>query len=166
MTSNHIINNILSFNGSQEQSYHNASINYLTPKQRLCLKSPLINVDNKYNKFFPSFSFFNKEFKLGNHLIDLFSDCFSFYSCSSNTKKHIKKLDDIALRALSNPSSTIVVSNASIENHVITLISHIHFFKNHVATSISHIYFFNKPVVKTIHRAINITMTEAKLFAI
>jgi len=130
------------------------------------LKSPLIDVDNKHNKFFPSFSFFNKEFKPENCFIDLFSDHFSFHSCSSNAKKHIKKLDDIALRALSNPSSTIVVSDASIKNHVITLISHIHSFKNHVATSISHIYFFDKPIVKTIHRAINITMTEAKLSAI
>jgi len=121
-------------------------------KQRLCLKSPLINVDNKHNKFYPSFSFFNKEFKPGNHLIDLFSDHFSFHPRSSNTKKHIKKLDDITLRASSNLSSTIIVSDASIMNHV--------------TTSISHIHFFNKPVIKTIHRAINVTTTEAKLFAI
>ena len=38
--------------------------------------------------------------------------------------------------------------------------------KNHIATSISHIHSFNKPVVKTIYRAINVTMTETKLFAI
>ena len=76
-------------------------------KQRLCLKSPLIDVDDKHNEFFPLFSFFNKEFKLGNCFINLFSDCFSFYSHSSNTKKHIKKLNDIMFRALSNPSSTI-----------------------------------------------------------
>ena len=102
--------------------------------------------------FFPSFYFFNKEFKPGNYLIDLFSDCFSFHPCSFNAKKHIEKLDDIAFRALSNPSSTIVVSDTSIKNHITTLISHIHSFK--------------KPVVKTIYRAINITTTEAKLFTI
>ena len=56
------------------------------------------------------------------------------------------------LRALSNPTSTIVVSDASI--------------KNHIATSISHIHSFNKPVIKTIHRAINVTTTKAELFAI
>jgi len=121
-------------------------------KQRLHLKSPLINVDNKHNKFFPLFSFFNKEFKPGNYLIDLFSDHFSFYPHSSNTKKHIEKLDDITLKASSNPSSTIVVSDTSIMNHV--------------TTSISHIHSFNKPIIKTIHRVINIITTEAKLFAI
>ena len=109
-------------------------------------------MDNKHNKFFPSFSFLNKKFKLGNCLIDLFSDHFSFHSCSPNIKKHIKKLDNKVFRASFNPSSVIVVSDASIKNHVTMLISHIHFF--------------NKPVVKTIHRVVNVTMTEAKLFAI
>ena len=121
-------------------------------KQRLCLKSPLINVDNKHNKFFPSFSFFNKEFKLENHLTDLFPDHFSFHPHSPNAKKHIKKLNEIVLRALFNPTSTIIVSDTSIKNHITTLIFHI--------------YFFNKPVIKTIHRTINVTTTKAKLFAI
>ena len=152
LPSNHIINNILSSNRLQKQSSHNASIDYLIAKQRLHLKSPLINVDDKYNKFFPSFSFFNEEFKPGNHLIYLFLDCISFHPCSSNTKKHIEKLDDIAFRASSNPFSTIVVSNASI--------------KNHIATSIAYIHSLKKPVVKTIHRAINITTTKAELFTI
>ena len=152
LLSNHIINNILSSNKSQEQNCHSASIDHLTNKQRLCLKSPLINVDNKHNKFFPLFSFFNEEFKPGNHLINVFSDCFSFHPCSSNNKNYIGKLDDITLRASSNPSSTIIVSDTSIMNYIATLISHFHSF--------------NKPIIKTIHRAINITTTEAKLFAI
>ena len=138
--------------GSQEQSCHNVSIDYLTPKQRLHLKSPLIDVDNKCNEFFPLFSFFNEEFKPENCLIDLFSDCFSFHSHSPNIKKHIEKLDNIVFRASSNFSSTIVISDASI--------------KNHISMSILHIHSFNKPVVKTIHRVVNITMTEAELFVI
>ena len=109
-------------------------------------------MDNKCNEFFPSFSFFNKEFESGNRLIDLFSDCFSFYFCSLNSKKHIEKLDKIAFRASSNPLSTIVVSDTSIKNHVIT--------------SILHIHSYNKPVIKTLHKAINITTTEAEPFAI
>jgi len=38
--------------------------------------------------------------------------------------------------------------------------------KNQVATSIAHIYTYDRPVVKTIHHTINVTLTEAKLFAI
>ena len=109
-------------------------------------------MDNKHNEFFPSFSFFNKKFEPGNKLIDLFSDRFSFHFCSPNLKKHIEKLNEITFRVSSNPSSTIVVSDASI--------------KNHVATSISHIHFYNKLVIKTLHRAINVITTEAELFAI
>ena len=109
-------------------------------------------MDNKHNQFFLFFSFFNKEFKPGNRLIDLFSDHYSFHFHSSNTEKYIKKLNEIALSASSNPSSTIAVSDASI--------------KNHVATSILYIHSYNKPVIKTMHRAINITTTKAELFMI
>ena len=109
-------------------------------------------MDNKCNEVFPSFSFFNKEFEPGNRLIDLFSDHFSLHFCSPNLKKHIEKLDEIAFRASSNSLLTIVVSDTSIKNHVIT--------------SILYIHSYNKPIVKTLHRAINIITTEAKLFAI
>ena len=152
LPSNHIINSLLSSNRSHKRKCHNASIDYLMAKQRLHLKSLLINMDDKWNEIFSSFSFFNKEFKLGSWLTDLFPDCFSFHSRLSDVKKHIEKLNEIALRASSNPSLTIIVSDTSI--------------KNYVATLISHIYSFSKPVVKTIHRTINITTTEAKLFAI
>jgi len=104
---NHIISSILSSDGLHEHNPHNISINNLTLKQRLHLKSILIDVDNSCNELFPSFSVFNKEFSLGNHLIDSFSDQFSFYPHSSNIKKHIKNLDDIAFRASSNSSSSI-----------------------------------------------------------
>ena len=69
-----------------------------------------------------------------------------------NIKKYMKNLDEVMFKVFSNLSSTIVVLDASIQNQV--------------ATSISHIYFFNKPVVKTLHRTINITTAKAKLFAI
>jgi len=121
-------------------------------KQRSWLKSPIIDVDNKHNKFFPSFSFFNKEFNPGNYIVDIFSDCFSFHPCSLNVKKHIENLEKITLRAFSNPFSSIVMLDASI--------------KNQVAISISYIHSFNKPVIKTLYKAINITTVKAKLFAI
>jgi len=152
LPSNHIISSISSSDRSHIPNHHNISINYLTPKQRLHLKSTLIDVDNKHSKLIPSFSFFNEEFKPGNCLIDTFSDRFSFHPHSPNIKKHVEKLDDITFRASSNTYSSIVVSDTSIKNHIAMFISHTH----------SH----NKPVIKTIHRAVNVTITEAKLFAI
>jgi len=38
--------------------------------------------------------------------------------------------------------------------------------KNQVATSITHIYVSNNPVIKTLYHVVNVTSTEAKLFAI
>ena len=116
-------------------------------KQRI-----LIDIDNKCNKFFSSFCFFNEEFKPGNHIVDIFPDQFFFHPHLTNVKKHMKNLDEVTFKVSSNLFSTIVISDASI--------------KNQVTTSISHIHSFNKPVIKTLHRAINITTVKAKLFAI
>ena len=81
-----------------------------------------------------------------------FSDLFSFHPCSSNIKNHMRNLDNITFRASSNPFSSIVISDTSIKNYVATLIVHIHLH--------------DKPIIKTIHQAVNVTTTEAKLFAI
>ena len=121
-------------------------------KQKIQLKLLLIDVDEKYNKFFPSFCFFNEEFKSGNCIVDIFPDQFSFHPHLMNIKKYMKNLDKVMFKASSNLSSTIVVLDASI--------------KNQVTTSISHIHSFNKLVIKTLHRAINITTAKVELFAI
>jgi len=152
LPSNHIISSILSSNSLNMPNCHNLSIDLLTPKQRLHMKSALVNMDNKCNKLIPSFSFFNQEFRPANHLIDLFSDRFSFHPHSSNIKKHMEELDNTTLRALFNTSSAIVILDTNI--------------KNHVTTSISHIHSHNRPVTKTIHRTVNVFTTEAKLFTI
>ena len=152
LSPNYIIKSILSSDGSYKHMSHIISVNNLTPKQRLHLNFPLINIDNRCNKLSPSFSIFDEEFNPGNQLIDSFSDWFSFYLYSSNIKNYIKNLNDITFRASSNSFSSIVVSNTSI--------------KNHVATSISHIHSHDKPIIKMIHKAVNVTTTEAKLFAI
>ena len=149
---NHMIHSILSSDGLQEYKSYNTSINHLIAKQRSWLKSPIINVDDKYNEFFPFFSFFNKEFNPGNCIVNIFPDCFSFHPRSLNIKKHIENLEEIMLRVSSDLFSSIVVSDASIKNQVTAFILHIHSF--------------NKPIVKTLCRAINITIAEAELFAI
>ena len=149
---NYIIKLILSPDRSTEHILHSLSLKHLTPKWRLCLKSPLINIKNRNNKFLSSFSPFNHEFSPENQLKDSFPDCFSFHLCSQDAKSHIKNLNNITFETSSNFSTAIIISDASIKNHVTTLISHI--------------YPHNKPIIKKIHQAINVTTTEAELFAI
>ena len=121
------------------------------PSTVLCLSSSLINMDNRCNKFLPSFSLFNREFSPGNWLINTFLDHFSLNPWIHNIKNHLCKLDDITIQASSDPSSYVVISDTSI--------------KNHIATSFSHIHSFDRPIIKTCHHAINISTTEAELFA-
>ena len=116
------------------------------------MKSALIDADNKHNELIPSFSSFNKKFRPGNHLINSFSNRFSFHLYSSNIKKHMEELNNATLRTLSNTSSSIIIFNTSI--------------KNHVTMSISHIYLHNRSIIKTIYRVVNITTTKAELFTI
>jgi len=105
--SNHIIKSILSSDRSTGHTSHSLSLDNLIPKQRLHLNSPLIDMDNSYNKLLPFFSFFDEEFDLGNWLIDSFPEWFLFHPCSSNIKNHIRNLDNITFRASSNPFSSI-----------------------------------------------------------
>ena len=151
LPSNYIIHSILSSDRSHEHSSHNAPIDYLMAKQKSRLKSSFINVHDKRNEFFPSFSFFNHEFKPRNCIIDIFSDCLSFHPHTPNVKKNISNLEKIIIKASIDSFTTIIVLDASI--------------KNQVVTSVSHIYSYDKPVIKKLYRAVNITTAEAKLFA-
>ena len=109
-------------------------------------------MDKRCNKFLPAFSPFDDEFSLGNRLIDSFSDCFSFYDWTCDIKSYMQNLNTITIDAFNDSYSFIIIVDTSIWNNA--------------ATSISYIHSYNSPVIKTIYQVINITSTEAKLFAI
>jgi len=67
-------------------------------------------------------------------------------------KTHLCHLDEIVFNASSDPKMAIVILDTSI--------------KNQVAISITHVHIHDFPVIKTIHHAVNVTSTEAELFAI
>jgi len=138
---------------SSNHKLHHLSIETLTSKQKLKIKGPIIDANNRLNGIFDSFDPFNNKFLPGNKLIDLFSSCFSFYLSdrkSTETRKtHLCKLDKIIS---DNPKTTVVILDTSI--------------KSNVTMSIVYIHIHNSPVIKTIHHTINITFTKAELFAI
>ena len=131
-------------------------LNNLTPKQWLKIKGSIVNIDNRFNELLPFFDPFNKEFTLGHHLINIFSNHFSFHTLSKKSNKnlrvHIWSLDNISFTFSLDSLITLVVSDASI--------------KNQVATSISYVYVHNKQIIKMIHHTVNVMTTEAKLFVI
>ena len=127
-------------------------MNKLISKQALYLKSPFVDMNNRYNKFFPAFVPLNKEFSPGNCLCDNFSDCFFFYPWPYNVKNQLCKLDNIIIVSSSKLSACIIILDVSI--------------KNYIATSISHVHSFDQPIIKIYHQAINIFTTEVELFTI
>ena len=104
-----------------------------------------MDVNNRLNRVFYSFDLFSNEFSPGDKLIDIFTSCISFYSINirneGSRKIHIQKLDEIIFKV------AVVVLDTSIKNQVTIFIAHIHTYDN--------------LVIKTIHYAINITLTEA-----
>ena len=113
-----------------------------------------MDIDNRFNGIFSSFSPLYSELSPGHRVIDNFSDCFVFnlHSKQKDDKTYAHQLDNIVIESSSSSSTTIVVTDASI--------------KNEVATSISHTHTHNNPIAKTVHHMVHITSTKAKLFAI
>ena len=110
-------------------------------------------MDNQFNEIFPSFISLHPEFSPGSRVIDLFSNCFSFHPVSECNNSHkVQRLDNLTIKLLRALLHVLIIMYASV--------------KNNTATSISHIHVHNKPVIKILHYTMNITSTEAGLFAI
>ena len=113
-------------------------------------------MDNWFNEIFPSFDSLNPEFAPGYRIINTLFSCFSFHLFNKYNKNSLKswiqQLNNLAISFLYNPSHALVITDASV--------------KNNIATSIAHIHIYNKPITKTLHHIVNITSSEAELFAI
>ena len=156
LPTNHIIKLLLKTRHMNDKEAHWLLLERLTPRQWVNIKDLIINIDNRFNEIFPSFSPLNCEFSPGNRLIDIFPNHFLFYPINrkseDSVKTHLYKLNDITFYLSTDPHLIIVVSDASIKNNVTTLISHVHVY--------------DSPVIKTNHHAVNIIFTEAELFLI
>ena len=113
-------------------------------------------MNNHFNEIVPSFDPINPELFSGHRIIDIFSNCFSFQPLSKvancNVISQVQELDRIAFKSSDSSLTTLIVSDASI--------------KNNVTISIAHIHIRDRLVMKTLHYALNITSTEAKLVVI
>ena len=120
------------------------------------IRSPIVDMNNRFNEVFPLFDSYNSKFFSGTRIIDILSSCFSFHPLNKHSKDNLTsrscQLDNLAIMSSENSSYTLVVTNTSI--------------KFNVAISITHIHICNKPVVKILYHAVNVTSTEAKIFTI
>ena len=135
-------------------NFKSIALDLLTNRQCLLIKGHLVDMTNRSNDYFLSFTLLDLKFFPGLRIIDNFSDCISFNVCDKekDNKSRIHQLDEIVLESSSSLSVTIIASDMSI--------------KNNIAMSIAHIHTYNKPLTKTIHHVVLITSTEAELFVI
>ena len=153
---NHIIRILLERRHTLASELHWLSLVYITSKQQAKIKISINDANNHLNGIFPSFDSLNDKFCLRLRLIDFFSSCFLFHKadcCSNKSKRaYCNKLNELVFNVSNEPDTVIVVLDTSI--------------KDNIATSIAHIHSFNNPLKKMLYHAINITSTEARLFAL
>jgi len=156
LSKQHAINSLLDKHHSKKAKPHHMAMAYLTSKQWLKIKSPIVDTNNHSNEIFPSFDSLNRELSSSFHLVDTFPNLFSFHSVNwKNTNAKIayhNKLNSIYKDSLIDQNIVLIISDASV--------------KNNITTSVSHIYGEQDIIAKTVHYAINITSTEAELFTI
>ena len=156
LPTNHILRNLIDESPPSSNMPNLHSIDSLTNCQRILTKSHLIDSCNKAHGIFPSFSPLNSEFSPSYHIMDNFSDHFSFNLVNKKEKEkdkiHAQELDNMVLYNSSLPHTALVITDASI--------------KNDIAISISHVHIANCPLTKTVHHTLFVTSTEAELFAI
>ena len=128
------------------------TVGSLMNRQRNIAKGHIIDSKTKSYGIFLSFTPLHQEFTPGHHISDKFSDCFSFNLVDKKEKDNIRtqELDNLVLQN-SLPSSTLIVTDASI--------------KDNITISVVHVHQANSLLIKTVHHAVFITSSEAELFA-
>jgi len=101
LPTNHILRNLIDDSPPLPNIPNSHSISSLTNRQRTIAKGHLIDSCIKAHGIFPSFSPLNPEFSSGSHIIDVFSDRFSFNLVNKKEKEKDKictqELDDMVL---------------------------------------------------------------------
>ena len=149
---NHIIRCLIDDSSHCSNSSNPHAIGSLMNHQRNIAKGHIINSKTKSYSIFPLFAPLHQEFILGQRILDIFSDYFSFNLVDKKEKENIRaqELDNLVLLN-SIPSSTLIVTDTSIKDNIATLVAHVHQA--------------NSPLIKTVHHAVFVTSPKAELFA-
>ena len=156
LPTNHILRSLMDNTSNSSPLPHPLMLSFLTKQQQGLIKGHIIDIDNRFNKVFPSFDLINPEFQPGNRIINNFSNRVSFHLFSKHNnltfKNCFQQLNTLAIESSNTPTNALVVTDASV--------------KNNIAVSIVHIHVHDKPLIKTLHHAVNVMSSEAEFFAI
>ena len=90
LSSNHLIQSLMDSPFSTSISQHPALLDSLTRCQCFLIKSHLVDMDNRFNGIFPSFTSLHSELSPGHRVIDNFSDqlVFNLHGKQNGDKTH------------------------------------------------------------------------------
>ena len=91
LPTNHILNNLLNDDPPSTKSSISHNIRSLTNRQKSLFKGHLNDAHSKLLGIFPSFSPIDLEFYPGNHIVDSFSNRFSFNLTNKKVENYNKK---------------------------------------------------------------------------
>jgi len=118
---NHLVCSLMNLQLSTPSTHNVIPLNSLTYQQWSLIKGHLVNMANRFNESFLSFTSLHSEFSPGHRMVDNFSDHFSFNVCDKekDDKYHAHQLDKMVLELLSSPSTAIIALDTSIKNNVV-----------------------------------------------
>ena len=118
LPSQHALMSLLSARNSKGTRPHSQSLALLTDAQSAQLRSPLLDTEASLLNLTEHFSPLHPEMCPGHRLLDNFLDCISFHPCDRSKKSfrqlHLEVLDRLCQRASTDPSTLVVVTDASI----------------------------------------------------
>ena len=147
----HAINSLLNDHHLKKAKLYRLVIDNFTEKQRLKIKSSVVDTNNYLNEIHPSFNRLHRELSPGVCLCDNLSNCFSFHKVDKkkpeNIYNHLKSLDKLLFNSFLNLNIVIIIADTKIRDNTVTLVSHILSWCGNL--------------FKMIHHTFNITLTKA-----
>ena len=125
----HAINSLFDDDHLKEAKLHWLAIDNFTKKQRLKIKSSVVDTNNYLNEIHPSFNRLHRELSSGFCLCDNLSNCFSFHKVDKkkpeNIYNHLKSLDKLLFNSSLNINMVIIIADTRIRNNTATSVSYI-----------------------------------------
>ena len=101
----YLVHSLIDLQLNTPPNFKSVALDLLTNWQYSLVKGYLVDMANRSNKCFSSFTPLDLEFSSGLRVIDNFSDCISFNVCNKekDNKSHIHQLDEMVLESSSSP---------------------------------------------------------------
>ena len=99
---NYVIKSLLERRHAPNSQLHYLVLENIIFKQKIKIKSSIVDINNQLNRIFTSFDSLNFEFHLGYRLIDTFHSCIFFHNTNQSSNKSKKLIIKNLIKLFSN----------------------------------------------------------------